>query len=75
MSLTFTKRHDDLMVVLGVSLVVGLGLIGFIIFEEWNDQQYFKTLDKLTCEQVWILMTTHGTDWDTTEYFGERCNR
>jgi len=74
MSLTLTQ-HDNLMCVLVISAVVGLGLIGVIILEEWNDQQYFNTLDKLTCEQVWELMNTQGTDWDTTEYFGERCNR
>ena len=58
----------------GMCIVV-LAVIGLVVFLEWNDQQYFKTLDKLTCEQIWDLMIRTGSDWDTTEYFGTRCNR
>jgi len=74
MSLTFTQRHDDLMVILAISVVIGLVIVGVIIFEEWNDQQYFKTLDKLTCGQLWILMQEGFIDWDTLDYYGDRCN-
>ncbi len=73
MSLTFTQRHDDLVCVLAVSLVVGLGIIGLVAFFEWNDQQWFKTLDKLTCEEIWEYMIEQGGDWDTLDYYGDRC--
>ena len=53
-------------------LIVLLILVA-IILVDWNDQNYFKTLDKLTCEEIWTLMTTQGTDWDTTNYYGDRC--
>lgn len=73
MSLTFTQRHDDLMCILGVSLVIGLGILGMVAFFEWNDQQWFETLDKLTCAEIWEYMIEQGGDWDTLDYYGDRC--
>ena len=69
------QRHDDLMCVLIVSAVVGLGILGMVAFFEWNDQQYFKTLDKLTCAEIWEMMMNGIYDWDTMDYYGDRCNR
>lgn len=60
----------------GLIIVIGLTLIlfaGLFYAHELNDEAYYKTLDKLNCEQIWILMQT-GTDWDTMDYYGDRCN-
>ncbi len=73
MSLTFTQRHDDLMCVLGAGLVICLMVIGLVAFFDWNDDQWFKTLDKLTCEEIWEYMIEQGGDWDTLDYYGDRC--
>lgn len=53
--------------------VIALAIIGVAYLEELNDQEYFKTLDKLTCEEVWQLMLAGTPDWDTTNYYGDRC--
>ena len=68
---TFIQKHS---VPIGFVLFFTILFVGIYFVSEWNDEQYFKTLDKLTCEQIWTLMQ-NANDWDTTEYFGERCNR
>jgi len=73
MSLTFTQRHDDLIVVLAVSVIIAVFVFGMLMFLEWNDEQYFKTLDKLTCGEIWELMVNGHIDWDTMDYYGDRC--
>lgn len=69
----FTQKHDDLMCVLAVSAVIAVAVILVVIYAEWNDQQYFKTLDKLTCTEIWELMINGHIDWDTLDYYGDRC--
>ena len=51
-----------------VLVIIGIGYTA-----ELNDQEYFKTLDKFTCEEIWTMMTVNGFDFDTTNYYGNRC--
>jgi len=59
-----------------IALVAIFGFLFFVIgiYADYNDQEYLKTLDKLTCDQVWQLGLTNGFDSDTTNYYGDRCN-
>ena len=67
-------EHRDPIVFISVAFVLFFGMAGGIyVLQDWNDTAYFKTLDKLSCEEIWILMTVNTFDWDTVDYYGDRC--
>ncbi len=71
--MAFVQKHEDLAMVLVIAVVCVVMTVGLLAFFEWNDQQWFKTLDKLTCEEIWEYMIEQGGDWDTLDYYGDRC--
>ena len=68
------EHKSDIKMFVVLSIIVVVLIIGMSEYSDYNDKQYFKTLDKLTCDQIWEKMIAQGSDWDTTDYFGDRCN-
>lgn len=67
-------EHRDSLSIIIVAVILFSGLAGgMYTLQGWSDTAYFKTLDKLTCEEIWILMTVNTFDWDTVDYYGDRC--